>query len=108
MLRIGFYMAGAKIVPVLEDFKVLLVMLLRLLAVPLVMLAALLALGVRERTLVVACVIAACAPSAAMTTMFAAKFNKDTQLSVGLVSLSTLVSIVTMPLVVGLAWGLTR
>lgn len=108
MLIIGFYMAEAKIVPVLKDFKVHLVMLLRLLAVPLVMLAVLLALGVRDRTLVVACVIAACAPSAAMTTMFAAKFNQDTPLSVGLVSLSTLVSIVTMPLVVGLAWDLTH
>lgn len=108
MLIIGFYLAEAKIVPVLKDIKVHLVMFMRLLAVPLIMLAVLLALGVRDRTLVVACTIAASAPSAAMTTMFSAKFNQDTQLSVGLVSLSTLVSILTMPLVVGLSWYFTH
>ena len=46
--------------------------------------------------------IAVCAPTAALTTMFADKFGQDTEVSVGLVSVSTLFSIVTMPLIVGL------
>ena len=36
-------------------------------------------------------------------TMFAAKFDNDTELSVNLVTLSTLLSVITMPLIVGFA-----
>lgn len=35
--------------------------------------------------------------------MFATKFDRDTALSVNMVSLSTLFSLITMPLIVGLA-----
>lgn len=108
MLIIGHYLSEAQMSRVLLDARVYLVMFLRLLAVPLILLAALVALGVRDRTLVVACVIAASAPCAAATTMFSAKFKKDTELSVGLVSFSTIVSIATMPVVVALARYITE
>ena len=74
---------------------------------PLLLLGGLLLAGVRDQTTVVACLIAASAPAAAATTMFSAKFNQDTILSVGVVSFSTLLSLATMPLVVGLARYLT-
>ena len=74
---------------------------------PLLLLGALLLAGVRDQTTVVACLIAASAPAVAATTMFSAKFNQDTILSVGVVSFSTLLSLATMPLVVGLARYLT-
>ena len=60
------------------------------------------ACGVRGDILV-ACTIAASAPVAATTTMFATKFKADVELSVGIVSATTLLSIATMPLVVSLA-----
>lgn len=57
--------------------------------------------------LLISCVIAVSAPVAAASTMFATKFGQDTLLSVNLVSLSTLFSVVTMPLIVAVAqfWG---
>ena len=103
MLIIGYYLADAKLGRVVADAKVYGVMALRLLVVPLLVLGALLLAGVRDGTAVVAGIIAASAPAAAATTMFSAKFNQDTILSVGIVSYSTLLSLVTMPLVVGLA-----
>ena len=108
MLIIGYYLADAHLGKVLRDAKVYQVMVLRLVVVPLLLLGALMLLGVRDHTMVVACIIAASAPCATATTMFSAKFSQDTILSVGMVSYSTLLSLVTMPLVVGLARHLTR
>jgi predicted Na+-dependent transporter len=39
----------------------------------------------------------------ATTTIFSAKFGLDAELSVRLVSLTTILAIITMPLIVGLA-----
>ena len=44
--------------------------------------------------------ICASAPVAAVTTMFSSKYNRDTELSVNLVSLSTLLSLITMPVMI--------
>ncbi len=108
MLIIGYYLADAHFGRVLKDARVYWVMFLRLLVVPLLLLGLMRLLGIRDQTMVVACIIAASAPAAAATTMFSAKFGQDTILSVGLVSYSTLLSIISMPLVVGLARYLTR
>ena len=48
-------------------------------------------------------VIAASTPPAALLGMFAQKFDCDTQLAASMVSVYTAVSVVTIPLVVGLA-----
>lgn len=48
-------------------------------------------------------VISLSAPVGATVTMFSEKFDNDTKLSVRLVSLSTLLSMVTMPVIVALA-----
>ena len=68
---------------------------------PLVLLLVLWVCGVSGNVLTVS-VIGASAPVGATATIFAAKFNRDTELSVRLVSLSTILSMITMPLIVGL------
>lgn len=74
---------------------------LRLWAFPLIALGLLWICGVRGNVLTVS-VIGASAPVGATTTIFSAKFNRDTELSVRLVSLSTILSMITMPLIIGL------
>jgi predicted permease len=53
--------------------------------------------------MMLAIVIAASAPVGAMVTMFASKYERDVDLSVGLVSGTTLLSIITMPVVIATA-----
>ena len=76
-------------------------MAMRLVAYPLILLGVLYLFGVRGNVLTVL-VIGASAPVGATTTIFSAKFNRDTELSVRLVSLSTVLSMITMPIIVGL------
>ena len=103
MLIIGFYLSNAKIKRAFTDVGGYIAMALRLLVIPLGVLFALAPFGI-DRNMLIAFVIACSAPTAATTTMFSAKFNRDVELSVGMVSASTLLSIVTMPLVVSLAY----
>ena len=68
----------------------------------------LLALGVcmlmrLDSGVTLAVVIAASTPPAALLGMFAAKFDKDVSLAPSLVAVQTLLSMITMPLVLGLA-----
>lgn len=102
MLIIGFYLVQADLRRTLRDGRSYLAMLLRLVVIPLLALGGMWLCGVRG-TLLVSCVIAASAPVAASTTMFATRYNGDTDLSVNMVSVSTLLSVITMPLIVGLA-----
>ena len=103
MLIIGFYLSNAKIKRAFTDVGGYIAMALRLLVIPLGVLFALAPFGI-DRNMLIAFVIACSAPTAATTTMFSTKFNRDVELSVGMVSASTLLSIVTMPLVVSLAY----
>lgn len=105
MLIIGFYLSRTNLREALRDKKAYTAIFLRLVALPLLTLVFMYLFQIRGVVLT-ACVIAASAPVAAATTMFAAKFDRDTVLSVNLVSLSTLFSLATMPLLVGLAQAL--
>lgn len=102
MLIIGFYLADTDLKAALRDWRSYAAIGLRLLVVPLTALGILYLCGVRG-TLLVSMIIAASAPVAASTTMFATKYDCDTGLSVNLVSLSTLLSLITMPLIVAMA-----
>ena len=102
MLIIGFYLADTDLKAALRDWRSYAAIGLRLLVVPLTALGILYLCGVRG-TLLVSMIIAASAPVAASTTMFATKYDCDPGLSVNLVSLSTLLSLITMPLIVALA-----
>ncbi len=104
MLVIGFYLAGADFRRVLATPAAYVAAFVRLVAFPLALVGALwLMRGHLDRTMSLAMVIAASAPVAAMVTMFAAKFERDVDLSVGLVSGTTLLSMLTMPPVIALA-----
>ncbi len=110
MIIIGFNLANAKFGPVLRLPKAYVVGFLRLVALPALFLAAVYGLhraGVSfDSKMAVAITIAASAPVAALTSMFAVRYARDVSLSVGLVSGTTLLSILTMPPVVGCAMWL--
>ncbi len=115
MVIIGFSLAEAKFGPVLREAKAYLAGVLRLVVIPGFFLATIYGLhclGVRfEGKMAVAITIAASAPVAALTSMFAVRYERDVPLSVGLVSATTLLSILTMPPIVGFAmwlFGVTR
>ena len=101
MLMVGYYLGKADLLAAFRDGWSYLCMAMRLVAYPLILLGVLYLFGVRGNVLTVL-VIGASAPVGATTTIFSAKFNRDTELSVRLVSLSTILSMITMPLIVGL------
>ena len=101
MLMVGYYLGKADLLAAFRDGLSYVCMALRLLAFPLAVLGVLYVCGVRGNVLTVS-VIGACAPVGATTTIFSAKFGHDTELSVRLVSLSTILSLITMPLIIGL------
>ncbi len=102
MLIVGFYLSQTRIRDAFKDGKGFICVLFRLIAIPLLAFGGMMLCGIRG-TVLITCVIAASAPAAAATTMFAAKFDNDAKLSVNLVTLSTLLSVITMPLIVGFA-----
>lgn len=102
MIVIGYYLATSDLKKAFSDKGCYLNLAMRLVLMPLATLGAMYLCGIRG-TMLVALTVAASAPTAAMTTMFAAKFGRDTSLSVNIVSLSTLLSIITMPCIVAVA-----
>ena len=102
MLAIGYYLGQTDLKQALRDKQAYWAAGLRLVVLPLLSLAGMWLCGLRG-TVLVSCMIAVSAPVAAATTMFATRYGQDTALSVNLVSLSTLFSALTMPLIVGLA-----
>ena len=106
MIIIGFYLAGANLKKVFSDKWAYVSMSLRLIFIPILSIFAMYSFGVRGDILV-SCAIASCAPVAATTTMFATKFKADVELSVGLVSATTLLSVATMPIIISAAMALS-
>lgn len=99
MLIVGFYLAQTDLLAALKDGRSWLCMVLRLVAAPAVALGGLLLCGVRG-DLLTSCMICIATPVATACTMFATRFDRNPRLSVNLVSLSTLLSVVTLPLMV--------
>jgi len=110
MIVIGFYLADAKFAAYFRCVPALFASALRLLFIPALVLAGLVALrGMRlDPTMAIALTASASAPVAAMDTMFAAKYGRDVDVSVGLVAVTTILSIVTMPVLVGVSMWLFR
>ncbi len=100
MIIVGFHLAGAKLG--LKGANAYLSVILRLFVLPMILLGGMYIFKV-QGTVLLACIIAASAPCAANTTMFSEKFDGDTPLSATMVSITTLLSIITMPLIVGFA-----
>lgn len=101
MVIIGFYLAKTNLLDALKDKTGWLCIGLRLVVAPLLALGALLLCGVRGPVLT-ACMICISTPVATACTMFSTRFDRDTSLSVNLVSLSTLLSAVSIPATVAL------
>lgn len=102
MLIIGYHLANSSLLAGLKDLKCILSMTLKLVIFPLLALGIMYLCSIRG-TMLVSSVISCAAPTAAITTMFSAKYKADTSLSVSMVSLSTVLSLVTMPLIITLA-----
>ena len=102
MVIIGYHLASSNLLKGLKDIKCIIAILLKLFVLPLVVLFVMYLCGIRG-TILLALTICSCAPTAAITTMFSTKYGADTELSVTLVSLSTILSLVSMPLIVTLA-----
>ena len=107
MIMVGWYLAETDFRPVLRCGAAYGVAALRLVAVPFVVIAAL--VGVRacvpalNPVMAVAISTAAAAPAAALTTVIAARYDKDVSTATSLVSGTPLLSILTMPPIVGFA-----
>lgn len=100
MVIIGFHLANATFK--IKGINEITAMLFRLVISPVIVITLMLICGIHGDALIV-CAIAASAPVAAVVTMFADKYNADTALSASMTSLSTVISIITMPVIVGLA-----
>ena len=106
MFVIGYYLAGAKFGAIVKVKEAYFSAAFRLVGYPLMMIGFLLLARnfmALDRTMMLALVVSASAPVAALTSMIAARCGSDVDLSVGLVSGTTLLSIVTMPPVIALA-----
>ena len=102
MVVVGYYLSQITTLAVLKDKNLVITTVIKLLASPLLTLLMLYLMGIRGLILT-SIIISASAPSAANTVIFSVLFNRDAKLAVTLVSLSTLISLFTMPLVISLA-----
>ncbi len=102
MIVIGYHLANSNVIKVFKSFSSVFAIALRLLVFPLIILGLMYICGVRG-TMFVSTAISSCAPTAAMATMFAAKYNSDVELSVAMVSVTTIISVISMPLIITLA-----
>ena len=107
MIVIGYALAGAEFGKVVRTGAVYVATLVRLVICPLLVIAALYPFRhALDRNMMLAMTVAASAPVAAMVSMFAQKFGRDVDVSVAVVSGTTLLSILTMPVVIALAMGI--
>lgn len=102
MIIIGYHLANSDFFASLKNKNCLFAIFIKLFVSPLLALAILYLCGVRE-TMLVSAIICCSAPVAANTTMFASKFGGDTSMSVNLVSVSTVLSLISMPIIITLA-----
>ena len=107
MIMAGWYLADADFRPVLRCGAAYAVAALRLFIVPLAVIGALACarafIADFNPVMAVAIATAACAPVAALTTVIAARYDRDVSMATGLVAGTTLLSILTMPPIVGFA-----
>ena len=104
MIVIGYALAGAEFGRVVRTGAVYIAALVRLVVCPILMIAVLYPFrSAFDRNMMLALTVAASAPVAAMVSMFAAKYRRDVDVSVAVVSGTTLLSIFTMPVVIAFA-----
>lgn len=102
MILVGYYLAGADLRHGLFSRETVLCICMRLLIFPMIFLFLLKMTGISQEMLL-SCLVCAAAPVGTMTTVMCTRFNGDVEMSVKLVSLSTLLSVLTMPVIIALA-----
>lgn len=102
MIIIGYYLGNLNLKKLTETKKQYLTIGIRLLLVPGITLLCM-SFFPLDPVVIQVCTIASAAPVAATSAMFAAKFDKDAELGAQMVSLSTLFSLITIPVLVTLA-----
>ena len=102
MLIFGYQLSRANFRTALRGISTWVTMILRLIVLPLLTILLCFVLKVNS-TVAMALVIASAAPPAANLSLFSAKFGADTALASSITSVQTAVSVITMPLLVGLA-----
>ncbi len=102
MIIIGYHLANSNILAGIKDLKLLFATVLKLVVFPIVVIFTFYLCGLRG-TLPLALSICASAPTAAICTMFSAKFERATDVSATMVSITTIFSIISMPLVLTFA-----
>lgn len=101
MIIIGYHLASSNVARVFKSFASILSILLRLLILPVIAVGIMYLCGIKG-SILISSAISFCAPVGAMTTMFASRYNADTELSVSFVSVTTLLSVITMPIIITL------
>lgn len=102
MIVFGTFLANCNFKNIFVKKEVYFVSFLRLILIPIVMLAIFKLCRV-EGNMLIALTISASAPIATNTAMYAAKYDNDTALSSELVGQTSIFSIITMPVIVALA-----
>lgn len=102
MLFFGTYIANTDLKTMFKEKNNYLVILLKTIVLPLIMFIIFKVVGV-SGALLTACMISASVPSANNTVMFSAKYGKDTGVASKIVSLCSIVSIFTMPVMIALS-----
>ena len=102
MVVTGQLLCGISLKPCREDIGIIAACALRLLVIPLCSLGILWLLGIKGLPLA-ACSVPMCAPAATYTVMFAKRYNTNGELASRLMSICTLLSIFTMPVVISVA-----
>jgi hypothetical protein len=102
MVVVGYQLSNANFRRALSGKWAWVTLVLSLIVSPLITLGAVLVLGLEPLIALILVVIMA-TPPAAVLSLFSQRFGKDTELASSVVSVFTLASVVTMPLVIGLA-----
>ena len=107
MIVIGYYLAGSKFTRVFREPGAWIAGFLRLIVCPLILIASFYPFRHDlDRMMMLALVTAASAPVAAMVSMFAAKYGRDAEVSAGLVSATTVLSIFSIPPIIAFAMAI--
>ena len=98
MIILGTYLITLNIKQTLKNGSLWAVTVLRLIILPIITVFALKLLG-WENTLSMPLILASASPVAALTTLFAVRYNLDSEYSAQAVSFTTLLSVVTIPVI---------
>ena len=102
MIIIGYYLAGSTFKSIFGSANIYIAAFVKMICSPIVALVICKLLSF-DREMIVSCIIATSASSAAMTTMLAMKYDRDAYVAAGMVSFTTIAAIVTMPVFIAIA-----